>query len=822
MLNLKHYRDQAAGLPDLLNYAAMIEKGIMLNKDGSLTAGFFYRAQDISSATAMERNHIAAKMNHVLAKLGNGWAIHMDASRLPITQYPNKSEVHFSDPITELMDDERREFFKNDGFHYETVYTMILTYMPPNVSKTKIGDMMFDEDQISKKNIGTKTLEYFKLKIDEFESFASNIIAISRMLPRKSEDEFRQIHYQDDLLKFINFALVGKHHAVNLPPIPMYMDSYIGAYQLYGGITPKVDNYFIGVVAIDGFPQESTPNMLDSLGKLAINYRWNTRFIFMDQHEALAELNKYRRKWNQKIRGWKEQLLGIPSTRIDEHALSMVQEIDEASAEINSGLLAYGYYTSNVILMDSDSSNLSYNLKEVARIIENLGFNARIETINTTEAWLGSLPGHTVQNVRRPLINSFNLSHLMPLSSIWAGDIYNECDKYPPKSPALIYAMANGSTPFRLNLHVSDIGHTLIFGPTGAGKSTLIATLIAQFRKYKNNQAFVFDKGNSLYPLTKAAGGLHYEIAGENQKLSFAPLAKIDSDSEQSWCEDWIETCLVLQGLTVTPEYRKSIHTAMTLQRTTESTSMTDFVTNIQNSTLKAALAHYTLSGAMGQLLDGETDGLSLSSFSVFEMEDLMNLGEKNVVPVLLYLFHRIEKALDGRPSSIWLDEAWIMLGHPVFKEKIREWLKVLRKANCFVVLATQSLSDAAKSNILDVLQESCPTKIFLPNPYAFNKGSDNLFGPYDFYKQFGLNDAQINIIVEAIPKREYYYVSPLGTRLFNLALGDIALSFVGASSKEQIKECKRLVAQYGEAWPYEWMSSRNVDYQKYQEEKLA
>lgn len=816
MLGLKHYRDTAAGLPDLLNYAAMIDPGVMLNKDGSLTTGFYYRAQDISSAVPMERNVIAAKMNQVLAKLGNGWVIHIDASRLPISEYPDYSELHFGDPITALMDEERREFFKNDGFHYETIYVIILTYMPPNVGKAKIGDMMFDENKSTKENIATKTLAFFKSKIDEFASLASNIVDIWRMMPKRIEDEYNQVHYQDQLLEYINYTLTGKRHPINLPPVPMYMDSYIGGYEFFGGVTPKVGDRFIGIVAIDGFPQESVPNMLDLLGKLSIDYRWSTRFIFMDQHEALEELNKYRRKWNQKIKGWKEQLLGIPSTRVDEHALSMVAEIDEAIAEINSGLLAYGYYTSCLLLMDHDRDTLDHNVKEVSRIVENLGFNARIETINTIEAWLGSLPGHSVQNVRRPLINTFNLSHMMPLSSIWAGDKYNPCDKYPPKSPALMYALANGSTPFRLNLHVADIGHTLVFGPTGSGKSTLLATLVSQYRKYPNNQIFAFDKGNSLYALTAAAGGSHYDIGGENQKLSFAPLSNIDSDTEQAWCEDYIETCLVLQGMTVTPEHRKAIHTAMNIQRTSGSKSMTDFVINVQDSEVKAALGHYTLSGPMGHLLDGEEDSLSLSVFSTFEIEDLMNLGDKNIVPVLLYLFHRIEKALDGRPTTLWLDEAWIMLGHPVFRDKIREWLKVLRKANCAVVLLTQSLSDAAKSGILDVLQESCPTKIFLPNPYAFNQGSENAFGPYDFYKQFGLNDAQISIIAEATPKREYYYMSPLGTRLFNLALGPVALSFVAASSKEQVKECKRLVEKHGDQWAFEWMDARNVDYKKY------
>ena len=85
-------------------------------------------------------------------------------------------------------------------------------------------------------------------------------------------------------------------------------------------------------------------------------------------------------------------------------------------------------------------------------------------------------------------------------------------------------------------------------------------------------------------------------------------------------------------------------------------------------------------------------------------------MGDRNLIPVLLYLFRRIEKRLTGEPSLLILDEAWLMLGHPVFRDKIREWLKVLRKANCAAVLAPQSISDADRSAIIDVLKEICPT----------------------------------------------------------------------------------------------------------------
>ena len=169
-----------------------------------------------------------------------------------------------------------------------------------------------------------------------------------------------------------------------------------------------------------------------------------------------------------------------------------------------------------------------------------------------------------------------------------------------------------------------------------------------------------------------------------------------------------------------------------------------------------------------------------------------MNMGEKYLVPVLLYLFHRIEKSLTGRPCLLVLDEAWIMLSNPVFRKQILEWLKVLRKANCAVILATQSLSDASRSGLLDVLAESCPTKIYLPNFEANNETQREM------YLGLGLNSRQLEIIAASTPKRDYYIETRgLGRRRVRLALGKLALAFVGASGKEDIAMIKELRRRY-------------------------
>jgi type IV secretion system protein VirB4 len=198
-------------------------------------------------------------------------------------------------------------------------------------------------------------------------------------------------------------------------------------------------------------------------------------------------------------------------------------------------------------------------------------------------------------------------------------------------------------------------------------------------------------------------------------------------------------------------------------------------------------------------MVDADVDTLSLSPFMVLEIEELMNMGEQLLLPVLTYLFHRIEKNLKGQPTLLILDEAWIMLGHPVFRAKIREWLKVLRKANCAVVLATQTLSDAGKSGILDVLVESCLTKILLANSGAYHQR--------EIYADIGLNDQMIDILANAAPKRDYYIMTPAGRRLVNLSLGPRTLAFIGRSDKESLARIRHLSELHGKGeWYSHWL----------------
>ena len=442
-------------------------------------------------------------------------------------------------------------------------------------------------------------------------------------------------------------------------------------------------------------------------------------------------------------------------------------------------------------------------VRAVERVINGLGFTTIRESINSVEAWLGSLPGHVYANVRQPLVHTLNLAHLMPLSSVWAGPIRNEHLAAPP----LFHAETSGSTPFRFSSHVGDVGHQLIVGPTGAGKSVLLALMAMQFRRYPDAQVYIFDKGNSARAAVLGMGGSHHDL-GLDGGLAFQPLRDIDNSSERSWAADWVLSLLEHEAVVLTPEIKEMVWSALTSLASAppQERTLTGLSVLLQSNALKSALQSYTLEGPFGRLLDAAEDRLALADVQCFETEGLLHQA-RVVLPVLTYLFHRLESRFTGKPTLLILDEAWVYLDNPAFAARIREWLKVLRKKNVSVVFATQSLADIANSSIAPAIIESCPQRIFLPNERAVEPQSKG------FYEQFGLNDRQVELVARAVPKRQYYLQSRRGNRLFELGMGPIALAFCGASSPADQLLIDRVVAEGRAGFARRFLAARGLSW---------
>ena len=812
---LDRHRSKDSGFVDLLIYASVVDDGVIVGKNGALMAAWEFQGADAPSSTDAEREQVSLQINNALSRLGSGWMVHIDAVRKPAEGYSDQGLSHFPDPVSRAIDYERRRTFESRGTLFESYFVLSVTYLAPTLAERQFVELMFDDEEAAPDNKARtfNLINYFKRECVNIESRLSGVIELTRLNSKKIINEDNSTVTHDDFLRWLQFCITGMDDPMVLPKNPMYLDALMGGQEFFGGVVPKIGRNFIQVVSIEGFPLESSPGMLNTLLELSCVCRWSTRYIFMDNHESVAHLEKFGKKWKQKVRGFFDQVFNTHSSHIDENALNMVSDAQSAISETNSGIVSQGYYTSVVVLMGETREKLEASALQVAKAINHLGFCARIETINTIDAYLGSLPGHGVENVRRPLLNTINLADLMPLNTIWTGKSTAPCPMYPALAPPLMHCITQGATPFRLNLHVGDIGHTFMFGPTGAGKSTHLALIAAQLRRYKDMSIYCFDKGLSMYALTCAVGGQHFTVAADDDALAFCPLQFLDTKGDRAWALEWISTIIELNNISITPNQRNEIGSALTSMHQSGAKTLSEFSVTIQDEAIREVMLQYTVDGMMGHLLDAEADGLNLSDFITFEIEELMNLGEKYALPTLLYLFRRIERRLHGQPAAIILDEAWLMLAHPAFREKIREWLKVMRKANCLVLMATQNLSDAANSGILDVIVESTATKIFLPNVHARDEEASAL------YRRMGLNTRQIEILSTAQPKRQYYSVSNDGRRLYDLALGPLTLAFVGASDKESIATIKHLISKYGDGWVQQWLEIKAL---KLNDEEVA
>ncbi|HOJ78517.1 MAG TPA: conjugal transfer protein TrbE [Bacillota bacterium] len=786
MLNLREYRKRPDRLSDYLPWAALVAPGVILNKDGSFQKSFRFRGPDLASATKAELVSISAQINNVLKRLTGGWAIYAEAQRIRSQSYP---ESVFPDPISLMIDEERKNFFEA-GHHYETYYYFTLIYLPPQEVLNKLEKYFIERDYKKEQETYETHLKNFLTEVERVYNLFAELLAEAKPL----NDE--------ETLTYLHSCISPKRHIVRVPEIPMYLDAFLADTPLVGGFEPRLGNYHLRAVTVMGFPGTSIPGILDNLNHLNFEYRWVTRFIPLDKEDAKNEINRYRRRWFAKRKGVatliRETITNTESVLEDSDAYVKSLDADQAAQELSADYVSYGYFTATVVVIDQDAVQVEKKVRAIEKTINSLGFTVMVETLNAVDAWMGSLPGLCRCNVRRPILNSLNLAHLFPLSAVWAGPRVNN----HLKAPTLMYTQTAGNTPFRLDLHVGDVGHTMIVGPTGAGKSVLLATLAAQFLRYDGAQVYFFDKDGSCRALTAGVGGDFYDLADEREDtLSFQPLANIDDEKERAWAAEWVHDFLRGENIEITPEVKQTIWIALSSLATSprEQRTITGLTLLLQDTNLRQALQPATINGAFGKLFDAMYDNLEYGRWQVFEMAKLMNIPAA-VPPTLSYLFHRLEQRFTGAPTLLVLDECWLFLDNPIFAAKIREWLKVLRKANVSVVFATQSLRDIQNSTIAPVIIDSCLTKIYLPNANARDEHIA------ETYEAFGLNSRELEILAMAIPKRQYYYKSPLGSRLFELALGPVALAYFAASSKEDQKMIINILNEKGkegfnEAW---------------------
>jgi len=795
MMNLAEYRRTATRLADFLPWVALAAEGVVLNKDGSFQRTAKFRGPDLDSAVAAELVAVAGRINNAFRRLGSGWSIFVEAQRSEAATYPDST---FPDPASGLIDAERKADFEEAGAHFVSGYFLTILYLPPAEDAARAETWLYEGREQS----GVDPHEVMRGFIDRTDRV---LALLDGFMP--------ECQWLDDseTLTYLHSTVSTKRHRVRVPETPIYLDALLADQPLTGGLEPRLGDQHLRVLTVIGFPTATTPGLLDDLNRLAFPYRWSTRAILLDKTDATKLLTKIRRQWFAKRKSiaaiLKEVMTNEASALVDTDASNKAADADMALQELGADVAGMAYVTATIVVWDADPRIADEKLRLAEKVIQGRDFTAMVETVNAVDAWLGSLPGHAYANVRQPPISTLNLAHMIPLSAVWAGPERDEHFGAPP----LLYGKTEGSTPFRLSLHVGDVGHTLIVGPTGAGKSVLLALMALQFRRYPGSQVFAFDFGGSIRAAALGMGGDWHDLGGgltegDDFSVSLQPLARIDDTYERAWAADWLVAILMREGIAITPEVKEHLWTALTSLASAPvgERTITGLSVLLQSNDIKQALRPYCVGGAYGRLLDAEAEHLGTAQVQAFEIEGLVGTGAAPAV--LSYLFHHIGDRLDGRPTLLIIDEGWLALDDEGFAGQLREWLKTLRKKNASVIFATQSLSDIDNSNIAPAIIESCPTRLLLPNERAIEPQITAI------YRRFGLNDRQIEILARATPKQDYYCQSRRGNRLFELGLSEVGLALCAASSKSDQSLIASLVAEHGRAgFLAAWLRARET-----------
>ncbi len=431
-----------------------------------------------------------------------------------------------------------------------------------------------------------------------------------------------------------------------------------------------------------------------------------------------------------------------------------------------------------------------------------MGIVARLEDANAPEAIMSSWPGDGWSNVRRPMITAGNFAELVLPVEHWPGTPFIDSPFFERNTPVPLVCGGSGREPFYPPSHIGGVANQLIIGPTGAGKSAALGVAVAATTGLPDARIIWLDVDYSSFVLAHAMGAIYHELAADGSS-PLCPLAHLDDPDGIGWLFDWFRRLFFRWQIHLDEAQTADLTEALALARSQGLRTLTLFASLLQQPRLREVLINYTGKGKWGHIFDGEAvlPGLDRgAAVTVYEMRGLLALGERAAAPATELILHGVESGMGTAPTFIYVDEAWRMLSDTVSADWLYDAIRTFRKRNAGITLATQSLTEIANSSSRDLLLESCPGKIFLPNPEAK--------GDYvrEAYLKLGLSENEIAIIASAQPRRQYYFHSSQGRRLFTLDLGPVVLALCAATGHRDVAQARELLreqspAQFLDAW---------------------
>jgi type IV secretory pathway VirB4 component len=807
MIPISLFTRKTRAFSDFLRYALPMGNGVVRLKGNGFLRSFAFRGPDLATSSWDELIARSERLGGLLRKLDDQWGVHVDSFRVAARDYPE--EGHWPDRLTFLLDQDRRVRYKAEGEHFETRHVVTFSFYPRRQRANKVGQWLQNSPKLEAGS-DEAAEDLFLGLTDEIAAAARGVfLTFAPLGSIETVNSLGRPIVFDETLSFLSLCVRGRAHPIALiEDAPMYLDGIIGADDVRVGWDIRAGNKHVAVLVIEGYPGYSYPGILDALAEQPCEYRWSQRFIPMSRRQADARLGWLSKGWGLVALGGLGFLTGGAAGKRDNVALKYKAQAVEAQERAREGLM-YGHYLSTIVIHAPDERTRDQVSERVKSAIEQVeGFAVRIEDENAMEAFIASLPGERdASEYREARVSVRNAAHFFPLTATWAGPVEHTNKRFGKGAPPLLWTTTNGATPFRLSLHVGELGHALVVGKSGGGKSALLMRLVsAHLARYARARAWMFDVGFSAYKYCLGAGGFHYVI-GEENGPSLAPLTGLNDPTRRRSILKWLRGDVFELRERLSDEQSKELADALRdLGSIRSDARLSDLSVAVQDSSLRRVLDEYA-----GSFLDGRTDDLDFRAIEArghvpFYCFEYGPLGVDNTLmttPFVQYVRRRIREAIRedaDEPGMVLFDEGHRALKIGNLQEFGEEVLREGRKSLLQFVFATQEPTDVVDSEIGPVLRNLTAVKIFLPNADAMTE--DNLKA----YKWLGLKTEEVRLLTQMEPFT-YLYKSEYGTRVFTLEMSEFELAFLAGASPTDKGLVDRVISESGfTGWPARYM----------------
>lgn len=590
-------------------------------------------------------------------------------------------------------------------------------------------------------------------------------------------------------LEFLSYLLNHESRRVLLPsgPIDAYLPTKRPLFAREAlelrGVAPS-DQTYGAMISVKEYAGGTWAGLLDELTRLPFEMTITQSFAFTERQTALENLGRQ----------------GRVLDAAEDAALSLRQGLIDAADDLASNRVVFGGHHISLLLTGEDTPHLERALTETSATLTNLGVLAVREDVNLEPAYWAQLPGNHDFIARRADISSLNWAGFASLHNYPAGkrtgNHWGDC---------ISLLETTSATPYAFNFHSSDVGNFTVVGPTGTGKTVVLTFLLAQAQRHKP-ASFFFDRDRGAELFVRAIGGW-YGAFKPGDPSGLNPLQIDDSPANRTFLRDWLGTLLrppdgkalsstdqavIAEAVNANfdvPRQARRLGHLQTLFRGHE--------LDTQDNSLAARIRPWFGEGERAWLFDQPEDNLSLGRTQGFDLTYVLDDPIARV-PLLLYLFHRIEQALDGQKAIIFIDEGWRALDDKAFEARLRDWLKTIRKKNGMVGFGTQSAEDVLSTSIGKTIVEQCRTQLFMPNYKASEEG---------YCGGFGLTPHELQVVQEMGDTSRCFLIKHDATSVVaRLDLGgEDDIIAVLSGREETVLLCDDIRAEVGDD-PADWL----------------